>query len=194
MDVNGEQDRSQAARYKRRLNDIYEASSDWKRGSVPVSDLLPKLIDPICARKGLASSALLAAWPSLAGAEFADCTMPDKIQWPHQTASGNPSYQGGVLVLRVDGPKAIYLQHEEHQIIQRVNQFFGFMAIERLKIVQAPINRTARAEKPALPPLSDRQEQKLRECIAEFEDGALDEAVLSLGRGVLRSAISKKTE
>lgn len=165
---------------------------DWKRGPVRVSDLLPKFLDPIYARKGMASSALSAAWPELAGAMFSDCTLIETIQWPHQRDNGSPSFQGGVLVVRVDGPKAIYLQHEEHQIIERVNQFFGFHAITRLKIVQAPIHRKAKPVKPALPALSASQDRKLRECVLHFEDPALNEAVLAMGRGVLQRLLAEK--
>lgn len=172
--------------------EIYRPGKNWKRGAVPVSDLLPKLIDPICARKGLASSALVASWPDLAGAMFADCTVPEKIQWPNQRSNGTPSYQGGILVIRVDGPKAIYLQHEEHQIIQRVNQFFGFSAITRLKIVQAPIARNTKPESAPLPELSAEQDEKLRAYIDDFDDPALNDAVLKMGRGILRKALSSK--
>lgn len=168
------------------------AGRDWRRGSVALSDLLPKLIDPICARKGLASSALIAAWPDLVGTTFADCTLPDKIDWPHQTSEGQISYRGGTLVVRVDGPKAVYFQHEEHQILQRVNQFFGFVAIDRLKIVQAPIERTKKSAQEKLPSLSSNQEQKLRECVVEFDDPDLDAAILKMGKGVLRRELSKR--
>ena len=170
------------------------AGRDWKRGSKPLSELLPKLVDPICARKGLASSALIAAWPELAGATFADCTIPDKINWPHQTSTGATTFQSGTLVVRVDGPKAVYLQHEEQQILQRVNQFFGFVAIERLKIVQAPIERVKRPAKKTLPNLSSKQEERLRECITEFDDPDLDAAVLKMGQGVLRRELAKRQQ
>lgn len=171
---------------------LYQPGHDWKRGAVRVSDLLPKFLDPIYARKGMASSALTASWPELAGPMFADCTLIETIQWPHQRDNGSPSYQGGVLVVRVDGPQAIYLQHEERQIIERVNQFFGFHAITRIKIVQAPIARKAKPEKPTLPDLSPSQDRKLRECVVHFEDPALNEAVLAMGRGVLQRLLTIK--
>lgn len=172
--------------------DIYQAGADWKRGPISVSDLLPQLVDPIYASKGLSSSALIAAWPDLAGSSFVDCTMIETIKWPYQRSNGDPSYQGGILVIRVDGPKAVYLQHEEQQIIQRVNQFFGFSAITRLKITQGPISRTKKIARKKLPQLSERQEKKLRDCIGGFDDPNLNEAVLKMGRGVLQRALFNK--
>ena len=180
------------SRDERRRQGEYQAGRDWRRGAVPVADLLPKLVDPIYAGKGLSSSALIAAWPEIVGATFVDCTMLETIQWPYQRSNGEPSYQGGILVVRVDGPKAIYLQHEEKQILQRVNQFFGFSAIERLKITQGAIGKTKRTAKESLPKLSKIQETKLRECVAKFDDPDLNEAVIKLGQGVLQRALSRK--
>lgn len=187
-----ENEQASISRDERRRQGDYQAGADWKRGAVPLSDLLPKLVDPIYANKGLSSSALIAAWPELAGASFANCSMIETIKWPHQRSNGEPSFQGGILIVRVDGPKAIYLQHEEKQIIQRVNRFFGFSAIDRLKITQGAISRSRKAEPIPMPDLSKKQEKKLRECINELDDPDLNDAVLKLGKGVLQRALSKK--
>lgn len=167
---------------------------DWRRGCVRISDLIPNLMDPICSKRGIASSALLGAWPDIIGSTFAEETVPEKIQWPYKRSNGEQSYRGGVLVVRVDGPKAIYLQHEEAQIIQRLNQFFGFSAIERLKVVQTSIQRKRKTESPELPPLTEKQDRQLVEFITEFDDKALNDAVLKMGRGVLRRTLLEKSK
>ncbi|MEP4705503.1 MAG: DciA family protein [Hyphomicrobiales bacterium] len=184
--------KSEMSLEQRRLQGYYQAGFDWKRGAVPVSDLLPKLVDPIYAGKGLSSSALIAAWPELVGPSFVDCAMIESIKWPYQKSTGETSYQGGILVVRVDGPKAVYLQHEERQILERVNQFFGFSAITRLKITQGSISKIKKIAREKLPNLSKTQEAKLRDCVAEFDDPDLNEAVLKLGQGVLQRALSNK--
>jgi len=183
---------SPVRRDERRIEDIYEAGADWRRGAVAVSDLLPALVDPIYARKGLSSSQLVSAWPMLAGSAFAECTMIETIKWPYQNTNGAPAYQGGTLVVRVDGPQAVYLQHEEQQIIQRVNRFLGFHAIARLKIIQAPITRIKKQKREPLPELSPAQERRLRDCVTAFDDPELNEAVLKMGREVLKRALSEK--
>lgn len=183
-----------AERDRLRRDDVYIAGKAWRRGSVPVFDLVPKIVDPIYARRGLASSQLVSAWPELVGSTFGECTIVEKIQWPRKHSNGTPSYQAGVLVVRIDGPQAIYFQHEEQQIIQRINRFFGFAAIERLKIVQGPIQRTGEKPKPLLPPLSPTQEGKLRDCLPRFDNPALNQAVLKMGRAVLRQTLGQKAE
>lgn len=175
-------------RDKQRQNDIYTPGHDWRRGSVAMSELIGRVLDPVCARRGFASSQLIHAWPELIGEAFVDCTIPEKIQWTRDPTFG----QVGTLIIRVDGPKAIYLQHEEHQILERLNRFFGFQAIHRLKIIQGPIQHDERARKPDLPQLTPHQERKLQSFVQEFEDPALQEAVTSMGRGVLRRVLSER--
>ena len=52
--------------------------------------------------------------------------------------------QPGTLVLRVEGPAAIEIQHLTGVILERVNRFFGWQAVDRLAIRQAPLSRRAK--------------------------------------------------
>lgn len=179
-----------------RRDDVYKAGRDWRRGAIPVAELMSRVVDPLFARRGFASSELVAAWGEIAGPAFAHCTTVEKILWqqPTKVAHATNAVDDGVgtLVVRVDGPTAIYLQHEEGQIIQRVNQFFGFVAIDRLKIVQGPILRTEKPRGPELPDLNAHQDAKLRRYIDGFDDDALQEAVINMGRGVLRRVLADR--
>ncbi|MEL6289347.1 MAG: DciA family protein, partial [Pseudomonadota bacterium] len=49
------------------------------------------------------------------------------------------SHVAGTLVLRVDGPLALELQHRSAQLIERINRYFGYRAIAALRILQAPL-------------------------------------------------------
>jgi hypothetical protein len=41
--------------------------------------------------------------------------------------------------LRVDGPRAIELQHKTRQVIERINASFGYRAVAELRFIQAPL-------------------------------------------------------
>ena len=127
-----------------------------RRGVVALSELVGRVLEPVSARRGFATAELIAAWPAIAGPAYADCTQPEKIIWPRETNDGAPA--PGVLYLRVDGPRAIFVQHELGQVIERVNAFLGYGAIARARIVQGP---------------------------AEVGDGELRDALDRLGRAVL---------
>ena len=53
---------------------------------------------------------------------------------------GEPS-EPATLVLRVEGPAAIEIQHLSNVILERVNRFFGWQAVGRLALRQAPLSR-----------------------------------------------------
>src|SRR6185295_19195441 len=91
-----------------------------RRGPVMLAELVGKVIDPGTKRRGFGTTDLIAAWPEVVGPRYADCTRPEKIVWPKsEDMEGAPA----LLVLRVDGPRAIFVQHEAAQIVERVNAF-----------------------------------------------------------------------
>jgi hypothetical protein len=90
-----------------------------------------------------------------------------------------------VLTVRVEGPQAVFLQHEATQIIERVNAFLGYGAIGRLRIVQAPITPLKATAAAATRALSASEEAELGARVAEVDGGPLRAALQRLGRGVL---------
>ncbi len=109
------------------------ADSDERRrtrGALPLSALVGRVIGPVAKRRGFATADLIAAWPEIVGARFADCTRPDKIVWPRGEANVD---MPGVLTLKVDGPRAVLVQHELGQILERVNAFLGYGAVGQVR-------------------------------------------------------------
>ena len=108
----------------------------------PLRDLLGKVVGDTFTRQGFASAELVTRWPEIAGAEIAAHSEPIKIQWPRPSDTGvRPP---GTLVLRVEGPAAIEIQHLAGVICERVNRFLGWRAIERIALRQAPLRRASR--------------------------------------------------
>jgi hypothetical protein len=108
----------------------------------PLRDLLGKVVGDTFTRQGFASAELVTRWPEIAGADVASVSEPIKIQWPRPDDAGvRPS---GTLVLRVEGPAAVEIQHLAGVICERVNRFLGWRAIERIAFRQAPLRRGAR--------------------------------------------------
>jgi hypothetical protein len=153
-----------------------------RRGAVKLSELVGKALDPIVARRGFASADLAATWSEIAGSRYADCTAPEKVQWPRGAAEGAG---GGTLVLRVDGPRAVLIQHELGQIIERVNRYFGYAAVAKVKLVQGPVVQTRPAPPPSPAKLDPAVENGLAKTISEVESDPLRAALDRLGRGVL---------
>lgn len=153
-----------------------------RRGAVPLTALVGRIIDPVIAARGFANGDLIGAWPEIAGAAFAGWTEPERIVWPRGVAGKEPP--PGILYLKADGPRAIYLQHELPQIIERVNAYLGYAAIGQARIVQKPVATRRKPARPALRPLTGAAESHLSEALAALPDDPLRGALDRLGRGV----------
>src|SRR5438552_11501279 len=105
----------------------------------PLSVLLGEVFSGAYAKQGFASRELVTRWAEIAGSEVAAHSEPLKIQWP-RPVEGQPQAPA-TLVLRVDGPMALEIQHASDVILQRVNRFLGWNAVGRLALRQAPLSR-----------------------------------------------------
>jgi hypothetical protein len=149
----------------------------------PIGANAAAALDPAARARGFATTALLSEWETIVGADLARFTMPDRVVWPKRREETNlpePAKgrrdEGATLVLRVEGPRAIEVQHRAGPILARVNAYFGYRAIAEMRILQAPVARKA-------PPMS-RPEAKIDpEALpqsAAIEDEGLRAALLRL--------------
>jgi hypothetical protein len=147
----------------------------------PLRDLLGKVVGDTFTRQGFASAELVTRWPEIAGAEIAAHSEPIKIQWPRPSDTGvRPP---GTLVLRVEGPAAIEIQHLAGVICERVNRFLGWRAIECIALRKAPLRRASR--KPERKP-DAAAAARLAASLPEIADDDLRAALARLGAAVKR--------
>src|SRR5580693_3668391 len=105
----------------------------------PLSVLLSDVFSEAYAKQGFAARELVTRWAEIAGSEVAAHSQPLKIQWP-RPVQGQPQ-ESATLVLRVEGPMALEIQHASDALLQRVNRFFGWSAVGRLALRQGPLSR-----------------------------------------------------
>jgi len=110
-----------------------------RRLARPLVDLAQSLLAESFRKQGFAASELVTRWPEIAGADIAAHAEPERIRWPRVT-EGEPS-EPATLVLRVEGPTAIEIQHQAGIIVERVNRYLGWRAIGQIALRQAPLSR-----------------------------------------------------
>ena len=148
-----------------------------------LGQLVGKTIADALARQGFASTGVVTHWPEIVGAEIADHAEPMRMIWPRRVHEDDPD--PATLVLRVEGPVALEIQHLSGVIIEKVNRFFGFRAVGRIQIRQAPL---ARREKKKPPPAPDPEVvARLAAGMADVADEGLRDALARLGAAVKRS-------
>src|SRR4029450_7116772 len=95
----------------------------------PLSVLLSDVFSDAYAKQGFAARELVTRWAEIAGADIARHAEPLKMQWP-RPVEGQPQ-EPATLVLRVDGPAALEIQHKSDVLLERVNRFFGWQGVGR---------------------------------------------------------------
>jgi hypothetical protein len=144
----------------------------------PLADVLRKTLTDAFAKQGFASVELVTRWPEIVGAEIAAHSQPEKIQWP-RTPQARNAPEPGTLLLRVEGPAALEIQHLSGVILERVNQFFGWQAVESVRLRQAPLSRRA-ALRP-LPAPDTAAMTRIAATLPEIRDEKLRQALARLG-------------
>ena len=147
----------------------------------PLRDLIGKVVGETFTRQGFASAELVTRWSEIVGAEIAAHSEPIKIQWTR--AAVGDERQPGALVLRVEGPAAIEIQHLANVVCERVNGFLGWRAVDRLALRQAPLRRALRK---SVAPADTAAAARIAASLPDIADEDLRQALARLGAAVKR--------
>ena len=145
-------------------------------GPRPIARMLPEIAGKILGKKGLGFGVLITEWETIVGPETARRALAVRLAFPPGRRDG------ATLHLRVAGEHAVEMQHTAPQLIDRVNAFMGYRAVEALKFVQ-----TGRTKSPPVlaRPLAPSEAAQLAERVGGVENDELREALAALGASVL---------
>ena len=159
-----------------------------RRGIHALATMLPKVTAPIFKKRGFAEAGILTDWPAIVGEHLARHTMPEKIAFPRNARSA------GTLHIVTESAFAPELQHLEPQVLERINGYFGYFAVARLRIqhgrvVRAPLDPARRAGPGHKATLSTggikgSADPAVRQATAGIADEPLREALERLGSAV----------
>ena len=159
-----------------------EPSEKRTRWVKPVAQAVDRLTKGLLGKHGFTHAAIATKWPEIVGDNIARHSQPEKIVFSRDGATG------GTLHLKIDsGAFATELQHLEPQIVERINTFFGYRAVVRIKLIQGPLPQTGRTyadEHPEPAPLSEAEIQELAGTVATVDDPELQEALERLGEKI----------
>lgn len=145
----------------------------------PVAELVPQIGRAAFRRFGFVQSSVVSRWPEIVGARHAEACRPESIRFP-------PGEKGeGTLHLVVRPAHAPLIQHVIPEIIERVNRFFGYRAVARVKLRQGNV-QDARAEtpRPGAPPSLRPIPLELGDSLRDIGDPELRAVLESLARSI----------
>jgi hypothetical protein len=148
----------------------------------PLADLVAICVADVFARQGFTSCEIVTHWDDIVGAEVAALAEPIRMQW---IRSRDPDESPpATLVLRVEGPAALEIQHMSGVIIERVNRYIGWRAVNRLSLRQAPLTRRRR---PARPRIDEAAVAAMAAQMTGIADDGLRTALGRLGAAIKRT-------
>jgi hypothetical protein len=98
-----------------------------------VAELLPHVGGAAFRRFGFVQSAIVSRWPEIVGERWAGVSAPESLRFPPGEK------RDGVLTVTVRGSHAPMMQHITPEIAERVNRFFGYVAVARVAIRQGDV-------------------------------------------------------
>jgi hypothetical protein len=138
-----------------------------------------RLTKPIFGKRGLADGTVAKEWSQIVGPIIAKHSRPDRITY------ANRERHSGLLHLRVDhSAMATELQHLEPQLLERINGYFGFKAVAKMRYIHGPLADVPAANTAAAPRPAPPQNPIVAQEVTTIADPELREALNRLGNAV----------
>ena len=148
------------------------------QGARAIADLMPEVGRTAFRRFGFVQSSIVTRWGEIVGAEHARHCQPESIRFPPGEKSD------GILQLVVSPGHAPLIQHVIPEIMERVNRFFGYRAVARVKLrqgaVKPPLAKATATAPPSLKPIP----MELGAGLRDIGDAELRAVLESLARSL----------
>lgn len=138
-----------------------------------MASTLHKVTEKIYRKRGFASAGVLVNWPAIIGEDLARHTVPERLG------------ASGTLRLRVDGPLATEIKHLEPQILERIASYFGYRAVNRLSLIEGPLEKTQVEKSRPVRALDSDSAKTLADTIRGTRNADVKQALARLGEAVL---------
>jgi len=143
---------------------------------------ISKLAKPFFNKQGFTKSYVIDNWKEIVGEKYYKISIPEKIR----IQKG-----GGILTIATDGATATEMEFIKSDIIKKINDYYEFRAIDRIRFRNSYLNVSEKKEsiqeKIKLDNKKDRKDISL--LLSDIEEGELKERISSLGKYIF----NKKT-
>ncbi len=101
------------------------------RGFQRASDATRGTVKNVAGERGIAEADILMRWAEIVGADLCNRCTPVKVSYPAKRSFG------ASLIVQTDSGRAPEIEHLGPVIVDRVNRYYGYRAIGRLKVTQS---------------------------------------------------------
>lgn len=119
-----------------------------------IKAVVNRVVNPIAKKRGIIHGKIILEWEKIVGPQYAAYCAPLKISF-------RPGYRAyGTLHMKVNPSHALLVTHSQDLVIEKINTFFGYKAVNKITIIQMPftprpINTTLNVVKTTPKPLTE---------------------------------------
>lgn len=150
-----------------------------------VAKTVRPLAKQLLGKNGFMLIELMSSWEEIAGESLSRYVLPQKISFTKDDRT-----DGTIFLMVFGGAFAMEVENKKKQILQKINTFFGYEALSKIKIIQNNnpqnflINKNV-SDKPKKNLVSEKEETYIDELIKDVDDETLRSKLANLGRAVL---------
>lgn len=174
--------KGKAASGKAKAKNALPKVKKWERArggaAKPIAELMPQIGRTAFRRFGFVQSSVVTRWPEIVGERHAKVCAPESIRFPPGEKAE------GILQLVVLPAHAPLIQHVIPEIMERVNRFFGYQAVARVKLRQGAVKPPSGQAKASAPPSLKPIPMELGESLRDIGDPELRTVLESLARSL----------
>ena len=148
-----------------------------------MGDLVSRLLNPVIERRAGMTMDMIQSWVEIVGETHAKHSRPEKLSWPRQANDDDP-FEPATLVVACEGSHALFFQHDSSAIVERINTYFGFSAVNKLKLHQKPLTPLKGEKSLQKREISSQKQDQLNALLDTVDDPNLRNALEKMGKGV----------
>jgi hypothetical protein len=142
-----------------------------------IKKVIPAILKPILDKRGFAQAQVILDWEKIVGPQIAQYSIPERIIY-YKSASTK-----GMLVLAVTPGWAPIIMHGKQQILDRINSYFGYEAINRFQLKQTMYLKMDTATQIESPSATESETTEVEE-LTKIQDLRLRQAMVELRRAL----------
>lgn len=145
------------------------------------------MVETLAGKKGFAEADVLLKWAEIVGEAHRSICHPQTVRF-----SGNRSL-GATLVVEATSARAAEVDHLSPVLLERINQFYGYRAISRIRVVQTGQPGFAEGQAsfdgpaPAERIIDPAVQSEVAEMTRDIQSEGLRKALTLMGANVLAS-------
>ena len=130
-------------------------------------------------------------WEEIVGAFFIQYSHPEKITITPQNSNNEiKEFQEKTLHVNIAPAAAVEFQHFQNKILEKINSFFGYQALHRIKIHQNFVSKNtykfSKTNNKYDNDLLIQKKSEIKGTIQKINDKELEQSLLNLGLSIAR--------